>query len=105
MALLQQLLISLAETFSYVCVLYLDFLFWAVIFHWLESFGVVNTTNKVVWFISKMFHSLTDWLFNFFRRFVPPIGVVDITPMLALVAVYFAAQFIPRMLYVLAQSL
>ena len=105
MPVLPELLISLAKTFEYVCVYYFKFIFFAVVFYWLESFGIVNMSNKVVWFISKMFHSLTDWLFNFIRRFVPPIGVVDITPMLALIVVFFAAQFVPRVLYALAQSL
>ena len=105
MAVLQQFLLSLIPVVIIVFDLYIKVVFAAIVLSWLEAFGIVNTYNKVVRVISDVIHSLTDWYFNFFRRFVSPVGMVDVSSLLALFVLYFAAQFIPRMLYVLAQSL
>lgn len=96
MALLQQLLISLIPIVIMVFNLYIKVVFAAIVLSWLEAFGIVNTYNKVVRVISDVIHSLTDWYFNFFRRFISPVGMVDVSSLLALFVLYF---------YVLAQSL
>ena len=105
MAVLQQFLLSLIPIVIMVFNLYIKVVFAAIVLSWLEAFGIVNTYNKVVRVISDVIHSLTDWYFTLFRRFSSPVGMVDVSSLLALFVLYFAAQFIPRMLYVLAQSL
>lgn len=105
MAVLQQFLLSLIPVVTIAFDLYIKVVFIAVVLSWLEAFGVVNTYNKAVRVVSDVLHSLTDWYFNFFRRFVSPVGMVDVSSLLALFVLYFAERFIPRMLYVLAQSL
>ena len=105
MAVLQQFLLSLIPVVITAFDLYIDVVFIAFVLSWLEALGIVNSYNKAVRVVSDVLHSLTDWYLNFFRRFVPPVGMVDVSSLLALFVLYFAAQFIPRMLNVLAQSL
>ncbi len=105
MAVLQQFLLSLIPVVIIAFDLYIKVVFAAIVLSWLESFGIVNSYNKIVRVISDVIHSLTDWYFGFFRRFISPVGIVDVSSLLALFVLYFAAQFIPRVLYVLAQSL
>lgn len=105
MALLQQFLLSLIPIVIIAFDLYIKVVFIAIVLSWLEAFGIINTYNKIVRVISEVIHSLTDWYFGLFRRFIPPAGMVDVSSLLALFVLYFAAQFVPRVLYVLAQSL
>jgi len=46
----------------------------------------------------KLLHDLTDPLLAFFRRFLPPMGGIDISPLLALVALQFAKMAIMPLL-------
>ena len=105
MAVLQQFLLSLIPVVVIAFDLYIKVVFAAIVLSWLEAFGIINSYNKIVRVISDVIHSLTDWYFGFFRRFIPPAGMVDVSSLLALLVLYFAAGVIPRMLYVLVQSL
>ncbi len=46
----------------------------------------------------KLLYDLTDPLLAFFRRFLPPMGGIDISPLLALVALQFAKMAIMPLL-------
>ena len=46
----------------------------------------------------KLLHDLTDPLLAFFRRFLPPMAGIDISPLLALVALQFAKMAIMPLL-------
>lgn len=53
----------------------------------------------------KLLHDLTDPLLGFFRRFLPPMGGVDISPLLALVALQFAKMAVMPLLQQLISAL
>lgn len=80
-------------------------IFAAVILSWLEAFNVLNTYNRFVSVICKTIHKLTDPYFNFFRKFVPPMGNVDFSPLIGIFALYFLQNFIPQTLAILASKL
>ena len=33
-------------------------------------------------------HQSTDWFLNFFRRLIPPLGMFDLSPILAIIVLY-----------------
>ena len=61
----------------------------AVIVSWLIAFNVINTYNNFVRSLLRALGSLTEPVFRQVRRVVPPIGGLDLSPMIVLVAIWF----------------
>lgn len=68
-----------------------------VIISWLNA----DPFNPIVRFVVES----TDPLLRPFRRFVPPMGALDLTPIALLVAVYFCSAFFPPLINDLAGQL
>lgn len=69
------------------------------ILSWLISFGVINHSNQFVSTIWRMTHQLTEPLLKPVRRFVPPMGGMDLSPIVLILGVYFLQSVIVRYLY------
>lgn len=65
-----------------------------VIFSWLQAFNVINTSNHFVSTIGTLLHQVTEPLLRPIRRFVPPLGGLDISPIILLIILYFLQIFI-----------
>ena len=61
----------------------------AVIFSWLIAFNVINTYNRFVRTVGDILWRLTEPVLRYIRGFVPPIGGLDLSPLIALVLVWF----------------
>ena len=61
----------------------------AVIVSWLIAFNVINTYNNFVRSLLRALGSLTEPVFRQVRRVVPPIGGLDLSPMIVLVVIWF----------------
>ena len=61
----------------------------AVIVSWLIAFNVINTYNNFVRSLLRALGSLTEPVFRRVRKVVPPIGGLDLSPMVVLVAIWF----------------
>ena len=63
-------------------------LIWAILINailsWLVAFDVVNLRNRYVYQISRMLDAVTAPILRPFQRFIPPLGGIDITPLIAL---------------------
>ena len=73
--------------------LLLDLYWWvviaAVVVSWLIAFNVINTYNN---FVRSLLHALgavTEPVFRRVRKVVPPIGGLDLSPMIVLLAIWF----------------
>ncbi|MGN1079532.1 MAG: YggT family protein [Alphaproteobacteria bacterium] len=75
----------------------------AVILSWLEAFNVLNTYNSTVRLICDTIRRLTEPYFAIFRKIIPPVGVVDLSPLFGLIALYFLQGFVPALFSRLAQ--
>ena len=60
-----------------------------VIISWLISFNILNTQNKFVYAILELTYRLTDPFLNRIRRFMPNLGVLDISPIILLLLIWF----------------
>ena len=85
----------------------LHILVWVIIISailgWLVAFRVVNPHNQLVDMIGRFTHALTEPLLRPFRRFVPPFGGVDITPILLILSIEFIRRFaLPNLLALIA---
>lgn len=69
--------------------IYWFIVFVAVIAQWLIMFRVVNTSNAVVRAIVNFLYAVTEPVFRFVRRFLPPMGGIDLSPVVVLIALSF----------------
>lgn len=69
----------------------LGLLIWAIIISavmsWLVAFDVINLRNRIVYSIAHFLDAVTRPVLRPFQRFIPPLGGVDITPILALLVI------------------
>jgi uncharacterized protein YggT (Ycf19 family) len=78
------------EIADYVAALFLVYfvlIFGRILLSWAQSFRPLPynmTLRAVVRFIEQS----TDPYLNFFRRFIPPIGPIDISPILAILVLF-----------------
>ena len=76
----------------------LEICFWIVIvsavLSWLIAFNVVNTRNQVVGTIAETLWRLTEPMLAPIRRFLPPLGGIDLSPLVLLVLIRFLQQVV-----------
>ena len=53
----------------------------AVIVSWLIAFNVINTHNNFVRSLLRILYALTEPVFRAIRRVIPPIGGLDLSPL------------------------
>ena len=73
----------------------------AVVSSWLIAFGVLNTANQLVRQIVHVLNALTDPLFRRVRKIIPPIGGLDLSPIVVLIGVQFLNYILDNLLYYL----
>ena len=55
-------------------------------------------TGRVTQGLWKFFHDSTDWYLRPFRRVIPPLGMFDLSPIVALIVLYVANAIVVRVL-------
>lgn len=72
---------------------------WALIINavlsWLVAFNVINTRNPTVWRILDVLDRITAPILAPFRAFIPPIGGLDISYIVAFVIIKAIASLLP----------
>ena len=68
--------------------LFVFIIFVTVIASWLIAFGVVNKHNQFVSMVLQTCYGLTEPVLRPIRRFLPSFGGIDISPIVALFAVW-----------------
>jgi YggT family protein len=66
----------------------------SVILSWLVALNVVNTYNRVVNVIGDVLWRLTEPVLRPIRQFVPSVGGLDLSPLVALLLVWFLQYLI-----------
>ncbi len=64
----------------------------AVIMSWLLAFNVVNYHNNFVRSFVRILDALTEPVFRLVRRVIPPIGGLDLSP----IVIFFAIMILQR---------
>ncbi len=69
----------------------LSLLWWAIIISavlsWLVAFDIINLRNQVVYQISTVLDRVTGPILRPFQRIIPPLGGVDISPIVVLLII------------------
>lgn len=76
----------------------IDIVFWLIIasaiISWLVAFGIINTRNQMVSTVVDMLYRLTEPILAPFRRIIPSISGLDISPVVALLILSFIRNLI-----------
>lgn len=59
----------------------------AVIVSWLTAFHVINEHNNFVRTLLRLLYNLTEPVFRPIRRVIPPIGGLDLSPLIVIVVI------------------
>ena len=95
-------MIALLQTISML----LNLVWWVflimIIFSWLISFNVINTRNQFVASVWRILNQVTEPILRPIRRVIPPVGGLDLSPIIVFVIIFFLQSFIandlPRLL-------
>jgi YggT family protein len=68
-----------------------------IIMSWLINFNIINTGNRIVDAIWRIVNQVTEPILKPIRRIVPPIGGLDLSPIIVFVAIFFFLQNLDRL--------
>ncbi len=81
----------------------LSALIWAIIISavmsWLVAFDVINLRNPFVANVARFLDAVTRPILRPIQRFIPPLGGVDITPIIALLVIQGAQHYLLPILF------
>jgi YggT family protein len=66
----------------------------AVIVSWLIAFGVINIHNRYARMVVQFLDAVTEPVFRQVRKVIPPIGGLDLSPLIVLIALQFLSYLI-----------
>ena len=78
---------TLLYIFNTIVSLYIFVIILAVVVSWLLAFGVLNLRNDLARSLVNILDNLTEPVFRRVRRIVPPIGGLDLSALIVLIAV------------------
>jgi YggT family protein len=76
------LLIALLDLYKWIVIA-------AVIVSWLTAFNVINSHNNFVRTMLRILLALTEPVFRPIRRIIPPIGGLDLSPIIVFLIIWF----------------
>jgi YggT family protein len=65
-----------------------------IIMSWLISFNVINTRNPFVAGVWRALNQVTDPILRPIRRIIPPMGGLDLSPIVVFIIIFFLQQLI-----------
>ena len=85
------LLIKALDIYLYIIII-------TVMMSWLVVFDVLNTRNKWVYKLGSLLNRVTNPPMVFLRRWIPPMGGIDFTPMVVIFGIYLLENFLYSLL-------
>ena len=80
---------AILQTLAYI----LEIVQWVfvimIIMSWLISFNVINTRNQFVASVWRILNQVTDPILRPIRRVIPPVGGLDLSPLVVFVVILF----------------
>jgi YggT family protein len=65
-----------------------------IIMSWLISFNVINTRNQFVAAVWRVLNQITEPILKPIRRIIPPVGGLDLSPIVVFIVIFFLQQLI-----------
>ena len=67
-----------------------------IIMSWLINFNVINTRNQFVAQLWRIINAITEPILKPIRRIIPPMGGLDLSPIVVFIIIFFLQSFIAR---------
>ena len=81
----------------------LELLIWAIIISaiisWLVAFDVINLRNRYVYSVARFLDAVTRPVLRPVQRIIPPLGGVDISPIIVILVLQGAARYLLPMIF------
>lgn len=81
----------------------LGLLVWAIIINailsWLIAFQVINTRNRFVYSVVRFLDAVTGFVMRPVQRVIPPLGGVDISPIIVILVIEGARRYLLPMIF------
>jgi YggT family protein len=95
-------MISILQLIDLILNIYTWIIIAVVIISWLISFNIINGHNDIVRQIRYALFRITEPVLGPIRRILPDLGGIDISPIIALIAIWFIRSLLweygPRLL-------
>ena len=85
---------ALLQTLSMVLTIVWWIFLIMIIMSWLISFNVINTRNNFVDSVWRVLNAITEPILKPIRRIIPPVGGLDLSPIVVFVIIFFLQQWI-----------
>lgn len=86
-----KLMVAILNFVFFIAGALLSLLWWAIIISavlsWLVAFDIINLRNRAVYQISTFLDRVTGPILRPFQRIIPPLGGVDISPIIVLLII------------------
>jgi YggT family protein len=92
-------LVAALEVIEMILNLYVWVLIIGAVMSWLVAFGVINMHNRVVQGISDVIYRLTEPALRPIRRILPPMGGLDLSPLVLILIIIFLQRFIAHLVF------
>ncbi|MBI4030247.1 MAG: YggT family protein [Proteobacteria bacterium] len=87
--------------FGKLLYLALDIYMWiiiaSVVVSWLIAFEVVNTRSPQAANLVRLLNKATEPVYKPLRKFIPPIGGIDITPIIVIFGIYLLQRIVAQL--------
>jgi YggT family protein len=91
------ILLPLLMVVDWVIGLYMFVVIVAVIASWLVAFGVLDMRNQLARQLIQVLDSLTEPVFRRIRRFLPPLGGLDLSPIIVFIVLQLARWYLEEL--------
>ncbi len=78
---------SIVALINFLLNIYVYIIIAAIVVNWLTVFGVMNIKNKIAYSIYKYLNMITEPVFAKVRKFLPPMGGLDLSPIVIFIAI------------------
>ncbi len=65
---------------------------------WAIAFDLVNASNEAARNLTQLLHKLTDPVYKPIRKYVPPVGGIDLTPLIVIIGIQIIAGLLFKLL-------
>lgn len=93
MYMIGNLILLCLQLYSYVIIA-------SVIISWLVAFEVINAKNEQAQNLLRAIDKITAPVYKPLRKFIPPIGGIDITPIVVIFLIYILEQIVVQLFMV-----
>lgn len=81
---------TLVQIYIYVIIL-------QVAMSWLIAFDIINANNQAAKNLTELLRKLTDPVYKPIRKYVPPVGGIDLTPLIVIIGLQVLVSLLFRM--------